>query len=155
MRNICVCKRSGLYVAMLFFFLLLLFCTNCGSEKYAEGTLELRNIQFTEKWMEKDDPAQPMASIQSTDFTAGIHEKFINPRPVRLKSADYYEAILLHSPYYAVRLSFKIPKEEAVRLGLANDIHGTIIFENVLKSDEYTAKYVTVTLVDHDGPKQY
>ena len=153
MKKNCACKKV-LSVTVFLLFLLVLFCTGCGSDNYVEGTLGLRNIQFTEKWLEKNDSAQPMARIQSTDFIAGMHEKFINPRPVRLKSADYYEAIILHSPYYDVQLSFKIPKKEAIRLGLANDIHGTIIFENVLKSDEYTAKYVTVTLVDHDGPKQ-
>lgn len=148
------CKQKNLCFTVFLLFFFILSCTSCGSEDMAEGHVGLRNIQFTEKWLEKNDSAQPMAKIQSTDFIAGMHEQFINPRPVRLQSTDDFEAIIMHSPYYAVYLSFRIPKKEAIRLGLADDIHGNIIFENVLKSDEYTAKYVTVTFVDHDGPKQ-
>ena len=141
------------YITVLIGFLLCPICSGCGSESMVEGTLDLRNIQFTEKWLEKENSAiVPMAKIQCTDFTAGNHEYFTDPRSVRLKSVDYYEAIPLGSPYYAVRLSFNIPKKTGMDLGLV-DSNSIPVFENVLKSDEYTARYVTVTLVAYTEQK--
>ena len=133
--------KCNLWICLSLLFGVILY--GCASKTY-DASLTFSEMQFTEKWVDEKDYTSPKAKMKSMLYTEGSYKYFSEPKTVRLKSMDYYEAITTKGPYLGVFIIISVPRKEAKEKGLV-DSNGHLIIDKILESDELIEKYVVIS----------